>query len=154
MKIGQKYKNIFVVFMVQMKNEKFAFEINWPLTFVNWTLISRLITWNGIQQVINRATIISDILAVCNSSLCFCKEKLFVAAKRILKVAFFQKVRFVFQISKSQKKNIPKNYPELISSGISRVATPCVKVMSQTLPLSREKQPKQERHTNWKNMKN
>ena len=31
----------------------------------------------------------------------------------LLKVAFFQKVRFVFQISKSQKKNIPKNYPEL-----------------------------------------
>ena len=32
---------------------------------------------------------------------------------RVLKVAFFQKLRFVFQISKSQKKNIPKNYPEL-----------------------------------------
>ena len=31
----------------------------------------------------------------------------------ILKVAFFQKVQFVFRISKSQKKNIPKNYPEL-----------------------------------------
>ena len=30
-----------------------------------------------------------------------------------LKVAFFQKVRFVFQISKSPKKNIPKRYPEL-----------------------------------------
>ena len=30
-----------------------------------------------------------------------------------LKVAFFQKVRFVFQISKSQKENIPKSYPEL-----------------------------------------
>ena len=30
----------------------------------------------------------------------------------LLKVAFFQKVGFVFQISKS-KKNIPKNYPEL-----------------------------------------
>ena len=29
------------------------------------------------------------------------------------KGGFFQKVRFVFQISKSQKKNIPKNYPEL-----------------------------------------
>ena len=31
----------------------------------------------------------------------------------ILKVAFFQKVRFVFQISQSPKKIIPKNYPEL-----------------------------------------
>ena len=31
----------------------------------------------------------------------------------ILKVAFFQKVRCVFQISKSQKKNIPNHYPEL-----------------------------------------
>ena len=30
-----------------------------------------------------------------------------------LKVAFFQKVRCVFQISKSPKKNIPKNYPGL-----------------------------------------
>ena len=31
----------------------------------------------------------------------------------LLKVAFFQKVRFLFQISKSPEKNIPKNYPEL-----------------------------------------
>ena len=31
----------------------------------------------------------------------------------LLKVAFFQKVRFVFQISQSPKKIIPKNYPEL-----------------------------------------
>ena len=32
----------------------------------------------------------------------------------LLKVAFFQKVRFLFFfISKSQQKNIPKNYPEL-----------------------------------------
>ena len=30
-----------------------------------------------------------------------------------LKVAFFQKVRFNFQISKSQKIYIPKNYPKL-----------------------------------------
>ena len=30
-----------------------------------------------------------------------------------LKVAFFQKVRFIFQISQSPKKVIPKDYPEL-----------------------------------------
>jgi hypothetical protein len=30
-----------------------------------------------------------------------------------LKVVFYQKVRFVFQISQSPKKIIPKNYPEL-----------------------------------------
>ena len=30
-----------------------------------------------------------------------------------LKVAFFQKVGYVFQIFKSQKKYIPKDYPEL-----------------------------------------
>ena len=30
-----------------------------------------------------------------------------------LKVPFFQKVRFVFQISQSSKKIVPKNYPEL-----------------------------------------
>ena len=29
------------------------------------------------------------------------------------KGAYFQKVRFVFQISQSPKKIIPKNYPEL-----------------------------------------
>ena len=29
--LGQKYKNIFVVFLVQMKIFKSAFEINWPL---------------------------------------------------------------------------------------------------------------------------
>ena len=31
----------------------------------------------------------------------------------LVKVAFFQKVWFVFQISKSPEKYIPKNYPEL-----------------------------------------
>ena len=31
MKLGQKYKNVFVGFLVQMKTFKFAFEINWPL---------------------------------------------------------------------------------------------------------------------------
>ena len=30
-RLGQKYKNIFVCFLVQMKTLKFAFEINWPL---------------------------------------------------------------------------------------------------------------------------
>ena len=29
--LGQKYKNIFVVFLVQMKSLEFALEINWPL---------------------------------------------------------------------------------------------------------------------------
>ena len=29
--LGQKYKNIFLRFLVQMKTSKFAFEINWPL---------------------------------------------------------------------------------------------------------------------------
>ena len=32
---------------------------------------------------------------------------------KILKVAFFQKVRFVFPNLQISKKNIPKNYPEL-----------------------------------------
>ena len=32
--------------------------------------------------------------------------------KASLKVAFFQKVKLIFQISKSPKKNIPKDYPE------------------------------------------
>ena len=31
LKLEQKYKNIFVGFLVQMKTLKFAFEINWPL---------------------------------------------------------------------------------------------------------------------------
>ena len=31
LKLGQKYKNIFVHFLVQMKTLKFAFEIYWPL---------------------------------------------------------------------------------------------------------------------------
>ena len=29
--LGQKYKNIFIGFLVQMKSLKFAFKINWPL---------------------------------------------------------------------------------------------------------------------------
>mgnify|MGYP002047679348 CR=1 FL=1 len=45
---------------------------------------------------------------------CQTKDKLKVhmavhqTEKNELKVAFFQKVRFIFQISKSKKKNIPK----------------------------------------------
>ena len=35
------------------------------------------------------------------------------SASAQLKVAFFQKVQFFFQISKSPKQIIPKNYPEL-----------------------------------------
>ena len=38
---------------------------------------------------------------------------IFPQNKVLVKVAFFQKVQYVFQISKSPKKNIPKNYPEL-----------------------------------------
>ena len=33
--------------------------------------------------------------------------------EKLEKVPFFQKVRFVFQISQSPKKIIPKNYPDL-----------------------------------------
>ena len=31
-RLGQKYRNIFVLFLVQMKTLKFAFEIYWPVT--------------------------------------------------------------------------------------------------------------------------
>ena len=42
------------------------------------------------------------------------KNPQFLLKSGWLKVAFFQKVRFVFQISKTPKKNIiPKNNPEL-----------------------------------------
>ena len=47
-------------------------------------------------------------LKIC--TLLFSTSWLGVLVMTILKVAFFQKVRCVFQIS---KKNIPKNYPEL-----------------------------------------
>ena len=33
LKLGQKYKNIFVGFLVQMKTLKFDFEIIWPLEY-------------------------------------------------------------------------------------------------------------------------
>ena len=42
---------------------------------IQWTLNKRLVTWNGIQQATNSTTIIRDILAVCNSSLCFYKNR-------------------------------------------------------------------------------
>ena len=50
-----------------------------------------------------------------NSQLCnfFFVYKLLQFYETLLKVSFFQKVRFVFQISQSPKKIIPKNYPEL-----------------------------------------
>ena len=45
--LGQKYTNIFVRFLVQMKNIEFAFEINWPLGFEsNHTLLSIQRIWN------------------------------------------------------------------------------------------------------------
>ena len=34
LKLGKKYKNIFVDFFVQMKTLEFAYEISWPLMFV------------------------------------------------------------------------------------------------------------------------
>ena len=34
LKLGQKYKNIFIGFLVQMKSLEFAFEINWPLGWI------------------------------------------------------------------------------------------------------------------------
>ena len=40
--LGQEYKNIFVRLLVQMKTLNFAFEIKWPLVFVQ-TMSSELI---------------------------------------------------------------------------------------------------------------
>ena len=36
--LGQKYKNIIVCFLVQMKTSKFSFEINWPLR-LEWSAV-------------------------------------------------------------------------------------------------------------------
>ena len=41
-RLGQKYKNIFIRFLVQMKTLKFAFEIYWPLVLksvLDWILV-------------------------------------------------------------------------------------------------------------------
>ena len=46
-------------------------------------------------------------------SMCAVKFDLVINLEIQTKGGFFQKVQFVFQISKSPKKNIPKNYPEL-----------------------------------------
>ena len=35
-RLGQKYKNIFIRFLVQMKTLKFAYEIYWPLLFLDY----------------------------------------------------------------------------------------------------------------------
>ena len=35
-RLGQKSKNNFIGFLVQMRTRKFAFEINWPLVNVKW----------------------------------------------------------------------------------------------------------------------
>ena len=59
LKLRQKYKNIFVGFLVQMKTLKFAFEINWPLgaycpnvyivpdVLNEECILSPQLTWNG-----------------------------------------------------------------------------------------------------------
>ena len=35
-RLGEKYKNIFIWLLIQMKTSKFAFEINWPLGISNF----------------------------------------------------------------------------------------------------------------------
>ena len=43
--LGQKYKNIFVGFLVQIKSLEFAFEINWPLRL--WEMRLTLLVLRG-----------------------------------------------------------------------------------------------------------
>ena len=45
LKLGQKYKNIFVGFLVQMKTLKFGFEINWPLVLLLPFIFPGWIIW-------------------------------------------------------------------------------------------------------------
>ena len=47
-KLGQKYKNIFVCFLVQMETLKFAFEINWSLA----TTVTATLKWISCQRVV------------------------------------------------------------------------------------------------------
>ena len=43
LRLGQKHKNIFVRFLVQMKTLKFAFEIYWPVDFSTQGTVNYLI---------------------------------------------------------------------------------------------------------------
>ena len=58
LKLGQKYKNIFVGFLVQMKALKFAFEINWPLVLVALLQKSKIIYVTSAASVIQWGQII------------------------------------------------------------------------------------------------
>ena len=49
--------------------------------------------------------------SACAIQLVFLISDWSLAGTMFLKAAFFQKVRFIFQISKSRKKNIPISYP-------------------------------------------
>ena len=58
LKLGQKYKNIFVVFLVQIKTLKFAFKINWPLVLVALLQKSKIIYVTSAASVIQWGQII------------------------------------------------------------------------------------------------
>ena len=57
--VGQKYKNIFVRFLVQIKTSKSYFEINWPLVVV---LDTKRRSFNGIRD---------DFCTICSRSQCW-----------------------------------------------------------------------------------
>ena len=70
------------------------------------------------KRIINHAVVNEDpnarIIRELRAEVDALKEMLKHATVSLrLKVAFFQKERFVFQISQSPKTIIPKNYPEL-----------------------------------------
>ena len=54
--LGQKYRNIFVLFLVQMKTLNFAFEINWPLksTKPNMEKNTFMLWKKTLQQIFNK----------------------------------------------------------------------------------------------------
>ena len=62
--LGQKYRNIFVRFLVQMKTLNFAFEINWPLHLQHITLAEVLCldtcgwTMESLKQIVHQLTIL------------------------------------------------------------------------------------------------
>ena len=68
------------------------------------TFAGRVDCWHSISAT---AIVPAHMIVLQNATL------LVNGSASLLKVAFFQKMWCVFQISKSQKKYIPKNYPEL-----------------------------------------
>ena len=125
LRIGQKYKNIFVYFLVQMKTFKSPFKINnfYILFKIKCTnkILQNSITWKWLQKCLSALCSLFVTSIICNYRGSLVSAVLISAVPSLVQftnrtkphsiVLFPNLVRFSFQInSKFDKKNLKNLY--------------------------------------------